>query len=121
MQPLENDVLSALLNIYDTGNTEEALLSAILHIDILVDAIDNGYVMPDSAEVKTSAYRKWKRILQKYIEWCASAKVGHDRQAIALGCFRDAIMKGDTLEDLTEARRQLFDLYNYDAPTPFEV
>ena len=118
---MENDVLSALLDLYDYGNLEEALLKAILHLDILVDAIGNGYVMPEAAEVKKSAYRKWKRVFQKYIEWCASAKVGHDRQAIALGCFRDAIMKGDTLEDLAEARRQLFDLYNYVAPNPFEI
>ena len=123
----EREVLRNILITYNTDDSGTQLMKAMRCIDSLGTHIQDGYVPLSGKSVpeynRRKKITKWRKDLQKHINYLASYRVGRDRQAIALAYFRDFVMLDD-LEDkvnnLCECRQQLLDLYNTIAPNPFE-
>lgn len=113
----ERKVLKNLLTIYNTEDIGTQLLHTARSIDTLGTLILDGYPTAQGRkglQHTQKKYRMWKKRLQKHISYLATPRGGRDRQAIALGCFRNFIMESDPetkWENLQECREQIVDLY----------
>lgn len=120
----EAEALKAIFLCYGVGDLESNLLLAIRRVEELANAIRIGYSSLGVEDLVKPEMRTWRKNLQGYIESLVSPMVGRDRQAIALGYFRDFILVPDAASrwvNLVECRGQLVQLYNTVAPNPFEL
>lgn len=112
IDPLPNqeaEVMRSLLGLY-SGVVADKTWDAVRKLDVLA----SGFPTP-SSQPPTRKLVKWRRNLQKHISQIAHPRIGRDRQAIALACFRDYVMSNDPdirRENLDECRYQLMDLYS---------
>lgn len=112
IDPLPNqeaEVMRSLLGLY-SGVVADKTWDAVRKLDVLA----SGLPAP-SPQLPTRKLVKWRRNLQKHISHIAHPRIGRDRQAIALACFRDYVMSNDPdirRENLDECRYQLMDLYS---------
>lgn len=116
----EKNILVGITTIYNTENVEENINKTIKQIDYLLRDIDNGYI---PLHLRRRPKDKWKLSLQTKIEELASHRVGKDRQAIALACYRDFIFssnKAKQVKELVECKRQLKDLLTSVSKESFE-
>lgn len=109
-------VLEAIWNLYNpefftrtlSQHTEPDIIERVNYVSNIIrytiEEESNGgnlFVMKNKG---------WKKKLQKQIERIANPSVGHDRQAIALACYRDYIhetSRTKRINELEECARQI--------------
>lgn len=124
---LEKDMLVSILNIYNSESIEYNIINTMNMLNSMIDNIQNGYnpivgTNPKRTK-KAKSLKMWRQRIQSKIEELASPRVGKDRQAIALACYRDFIFKktnDDKIAELVECRRQLNDLLTSISRASFE-